>query len=60
MKQSDIFRKAKMLFSEIGSNVFKNNNEYIYVDNTDISKCISTLVRNISERNIDTAYGCNL
>ncbi len=52
MKQSDIFRKAKMLFSKIGSNVFKNNGEFIYVDNSDLKECVSKILTNSKQKKI--------
>lgn len=45
-KQSFLYNKAKQLFSSIKKNVFKNNNQDIYVTNSDIHKSISETVRN--------------
>lgn len=48
--QRIIYNKAKELFSNISKRVFKNNNEDIYVTNTDISKSISETIRNKEQK----------
>lgn len=39
-KEATVFKKAKTVFKSLGRNVFKNGNQDIYVDNSDIKESI--------------------
>lgn len=50
-KQTTIYKKARDLFQKIGKKVFKNNDETIYVDNSDISESIRKTLEDINQKN---------
>ena len=50
--QTNIFSKAKQEFNNIGKNVFKNNNDIIYVSNGDIKECVAKIVRNTEQKRL--------
>ena len=50
--QTIIFNKAKEMFSKNGNRVFKNNNDYIYVSNSDIKESIAKTVRNSEQKKL--------
>lgn len=48
--QRTIFKKARELFSGINKNVFKNDNQNIYVNNTDISESINNTLKELPQK----------
>ena len=52
LTQVAIFNQAKEMFNKIGQRVFKNNNEIIYVSNSDIKESIAKTIRNIEQKKI--------
>lgn len=50
--QTNIFSKAKQEFNNIGKNVFKNNNDIIYVSNGDIKECVAKIIRNTEQKRL--------
>ena len=51
MKQATIYKRARDIFNKIGKKIFVNNNERIYVYNTDINESIAKTLKNSRQKN---------
>ncbi len=52
LTQVAIFNQAKEMFGKIGQRIFQNNNEIIYVSNSDIKESIAKTIRNNEQKKI--------